>query len=136
MRLRARCLMAVAAACVVRGASPDPAIVTAMRSATHVDHVLVLQRAGVDENLDLVIAIGSLRRRPGTYIQQRWDWSEETSLGLFLQRRDRPDAVYRVAIEKGPKDIDCAGRLEQVTSTEVVISCAPEKGRFGPMRKF
>ena len=58
------------------------------------------------------------------------------ALGIFLQRRNRPDVVYRVGVEKGPKDIDCTARLERATSTEVVISCTPEKGRLGPMRKF
>jgi hypothetical protein len=136
MRLRARLWIGFAVACVMCGADPDQAIVTAMSSATSVGHVQVLRRAEVNPELDLVIAVGSLRRPPATYIQQRWEWSEETSLGLFLQSRDRPDVVYRVAVEKGPKDIDCAGRLERATATEVVISCTPEKGRFGPIRKF
>ena len=128
--------MGFAVACVMRGADPDRAIVTAMSSATNIGHVQVVRRAEVNPELDLVIAIGSLQRPPATYIQQRWEWSEETLLGLFLQRRDRPEFVYRVAVEKGPKDVDCTARLERATSTEVVISCTPEKGRFGPMRKF
>lgn len=136
MRALVQSLMVFTIMCVVHGANSDPAIVTAMRSAANVDHVVVLQRTSMDEDLDLVIAIGSSRTRPWTYIQQSWAWSEKTPLGLFLQRRDRPDVVYRLALEKGPKDIGCAGRLERVTSTEIVVSCTQEKGSFGPMRKF
>jgi hypothetical protein len=128
--------MVFAVACVVRGADPDAAIVTAMHSAAGVDHVQVLRRTRVDADMDLVIATGSLRTPPVTYGQQRWYWGEETPLGVFLQRPERPDMVYRLAVDKGQRDIDCSARLERVTSTEVVISCTPEKGRFGPMRKF
>src|ERR1700753_2981525 len=113
MRARAGLLIVFAAARMMCGADPDQAIVTAMRSAANVDHVRILQRTAAGVGLDLVIAIGSLRRPPATYTQQRWGWWEGIPLGLFLQRRDRPEVVYRLAVEKGAKDIDCAGRLER-----------------------
>ncbi len=137
MRVSARLLSVLAVGCALRGANPDEAIVTAMRSAAGINDVRVLRRIGVDTDLDLVLAAGFSGPTASGSSPRAWQWwGKDTPLGLFLQRREQAGMVYRLAIDKGLPDMDCSARLERVTSAEVVLSCTPEKGRFGPMRKF
>jgi hypothetical protein len=99
-----------------------------------VRHVRLLHRAPVDSELDMVVALGSPRDwQPGTGDGGWWD--NTTTLGLFLQRRGEPGLLYKIAVENGP-DGECYAQVERATATDVVFSCAQEKGGPGPNRKF
>ena len=58
----------------------------------------------------------------------------KTTLGILLQRRDRPESIYKIALRKGYGD--CLARVESATASDVVLSCTSEKGESGPNRKF
>ena len=96
--------------------------------------VVILQRVQVDTELDLVVALG---------MPQKWElsggrgwWAENTRLGLFLQRREDPGLVYQLTLEDGHGEGDCSVRVERATATDVVLSCAPEKGNFTSNIRF
>ena len=100
-----------------------------MRHASpNVYHVRVLQRASVDPELDLIIALGTPENWPSENGEGGW-WGDKTALGLFLQQRSRPNVVYQITVENGMGDVDCYARVERATATDVVLSCTPEKGR-------
>ncbi len=44
--------------------------------------------------------------------------------------------VYQLAVVPGGRSGDCYARVERTTASQVVISCAPEKGWMGPNWKF
>jgi hypothetical protein len=88
--------------------------------------VQILRRVPVDTELDLVVALG-MPRKWEIWGEGGW-WGESTRLGLFLQRRENPGLVYRLALEDGQGDGDCYARVERATATDVVLSCMPEKG--------
>lgn len=96
-------------------------------------HFAVLQRTGVTEELDLVIAIGSPKPRPIEPTSWTW-WSEERRMGLFLQEKMRPRRIYWLGIKSGFPD--CAARVERVTATDSVISCQGEKSERYPNQKW
>jgi hypothetical protein len=122
------------AACELYAAEPDRAVLTVMRSsASDIDHVRVIKRVAVDAELDLVVALGAQKgwaTDQGNFI---W-WGDHRTLGILLQRRSRPDLIYKVAISKG--EGDCEVRVERATVKDVVFSCTPEKGGPGPNHKF
>ena len=122
------------AACGWSASQADRAVEQEMR-AQGVYHVQLLHRAAVDPELDMVVALGFPRGWPPAAGEGGW-WSDKTKLGLFLQRRGEPGLLYKIAVESGRGDGDCYARVERATATDVVISCAPEKGRAGPTRKF
>ncbi len=96
-------------------------------------HFGVLARAGVTEELDLVIAIGSPKASP--LEQTSWTmWSEDRKIGLFLQEKTRPERVYSLGSKSGFRD--CAARVERVTATDSVISCEGDKSERFPNQKW
>jgi hypothetical protein len=105
-----------------------------MRSlASDIDHVQVIKRVAVDAELDLVVAVGAEKdwaAGQGNLIF----WGNHRTLGILLQRRTRPDLIYKIAISKG--EGDCEVRVKRATAKDVVLSCTPEKGGPGPNHKF
>jgi hypothetical protein len=96
-------------------------------------HFVLLQRAEVTEELDLVIVIGSPKALPIEQTQWTW-WGEERKIGLFLQEKARPERVYSLGMKSGFPD--CAARIERVTATDSVISCQGEKSERYPNQKW
>ena len=124
--LRFALLFAVCAWC----ASPlDQAIVNQMGQSR------IVSRTGVSTELDLVVAYAG----PGNLGQVTdgafW-WHGKMRLGIFLQRRDGPGLVYKIAVEGLPFLYDGSIRVERVTATDVLFLWMPEKGRAGFMLKF
>jgi hypothetical protein len=107
----------------------DSAIFTAFKQAdTALAHFALLQRTGVTEDLDLVIAIGSSKVITIEQNSPTW-WNENEKLGLFLQEKIRPARVYSLGTKSGVEE--CAMRIERVRVTDAVISCEAEKvGRY------
>ena len=67
-------------------AEADRAVAPLMRHASpNVYHVRVLQRASVDPELDLIIALGTPENWPSENGEGDW-WGDQTALGLFLQQ--------------------------------------------------
>jgi hypothetical protein len=120
---------------LLQAAEPaDSAVLLAFKQAgAGLAHFILLQRTGVTEELDLVIAIGSPKPFPAERTSWTW-WSEERVIGLFLQEKTRPDRVYFLGKKSGFQD--CAARLERVTATDVVISCEGEKSERYPHQKW
>jgi len=87
----------------------------------------ILERLPVDPAFDLVIALRNATENPA------W-WGDNTDLGVFLQQRDNPSKLYRLAVTPGKGD--CFAHVERATATDVIVSCTPEKGMLGPNRKF
>jgi hypothetical protein len=96
-------------------------------------HFAVLQRTGVTEDLDLVIAIGSPKAL-GTEPTPWFGLSEERKIGLFLQEKLRPERVYLIGIKSGFPE--CDAYIERVTATDSVISCVGEKSTRYPHQKW
>ena len=93
----------------------------------------VLQRTGVTDELDLVIAVGSPTSLP--IEQTPWTgWSEERKIGLFLQEKMRPERIYSLGTKSGYRD--CAARIERATATDSVSSCEGEKSERYPHQKW
>lgn len=122
-------------AAILQAASPsDSAVFGVLKQADRgLVHFAVLQRTGVTEELDLVIAMGSPKALPIEQTAPTW-WSEERKIGLFLQEKSRPGRVYSLGIQSGFQD--CAARVERVTATDSVISCTGEKSRSYPNQKW
>jgi hypothetical protein len=115
-------------------AGPDGAVLGVMRSAQpDINNVQVITRLGVDAELDLVVAIGAEKNWGAGQQKPVW-WGDHRTIGILLQRRSRPDLIYKVAIAKG--EGDCEVQVERATGKEVVLSCTPEKGAPGPDHKF
>lgn len=92
----------------------------------------ILHRASVSPELDLVVTAAGLYLGSG----DAFYWNQETALGLFLQQRNNPGRVYRIAEEHGRADDTDELLLERATASEVVFSCTPFKGRRCPNLKF
>jgi hypothetical protein len=93
----------------------------------------VLQRTGVTEELDLVIAIGSPTALGTEQIPWTW-WGEDQKIGLFLQEKARPERVYSLGTKFGYQD--CMAYIERVTATDTVIACQGEKSVRYPHQKW
>ena len=120
--------------CVLHAAEPDRAVLTVMRSlAPDIEQVQVIKRVPADAELDLVVALGAEKNWASSQGKFLW-WGAHRTLGILLQRRNRPDSIYKIAISKG--EGDCEVRIERATAQDVVLSCTPEKGMPGPNRKF
>ncbi len=103
----------------------DSAIFTAFKQADAAQaHFALLQRTGVTEDLDLVIALGSSNAIPIDQNSPTW-WNEDEKIGLFLQEKMRPARVYSLGTKTGVEE--CALRIERATVTDAVISCEAEK---------
>jgi hypothetical protein len=63
-------------------------------------------------------------------------WGNKVTLGIFLQQRDQPGLVYKIAVENGPSIDEGFIRVERATATDVLLLCTPEKGRPGPYLKY
>lgn len=118
-----------------QGATPaDSAVFMVFKQAdAGLAHFAVLQRVGVTEELDVVIAIGSPKALSGEQTSWTW-WTEERKIGLFLQEKMRAERVYSLGIKPGFQD--CAARVERVTATDSVISCHGEKSERYPNQKW
>ena len=95
----------------------------------------IASRTPVSTELDLVVAYagpGNLGKITGGAF---W-WHGKMRLGIFLQRRDRPGMVYKIAVESGPSIDEGLIRVERATATDVLFLCSPEKGPSGPYRKY
>lgn len=122
------------AACELYASEPNRAVLTVMRSsASGVDRVQLIKRVAVNADLDLVVALGAQKGWATSQGGSIW-WGDHRTLGILLQRRSRPDLVYKIAISKG--EGDCEARIESATAKEVVLSCTLEKGERGPNHKF
>ena len=86
---------------------------------THFD---LMQRTSVTKDLDLVIAMGSLKTYGGA------------TIGLFLQEKTHPGRVYSLGVKAGFEE--CSARVERVTATDSVISCEGEKSERYPHQKW
>jgi hypothetical protein len=112
----------------------DGAVIAALqRAAPSLPNTAIVRRIGVDDRLDLVVALASRQpfRQPFHQPQVvdsagRYGWSPQDRLGLFLQERSAPARVYTLATQAGPND-DCAARIERITAQELVLSCVGEK---------
>lgn len=112
----------------------DSAVLGAFKRAEPgLAHFAVLQRAGVAEELDLVIAIGSPRAL-GTEPTPWTVWGQERKIGLFLQEKMRPERVYSLGTKSGFPE--CDAYIERVTKTDSVISCIGEKSTRYPHQKW
>ncbi len=96
-------------------------------------HFAVLQRTGVTEELDLVVAMGSPKARPFEQNPYIW-WSKERKIGLFLQEKTRPGRVYLLGTEPGFED--CRAHIERVTATDLVIACRGGTSGREPNQKW
>src|SRR5450755_2510057 len=133
-RLARRLAVSLLVACALYPAKPDRAVFSVMRGAApDVNHVEVIRRVTVDAELDLVVVLGTVTDRPAGSVESGW-WGDKTTLGILLQRRDRPESIYKIALRKGYGD--CLARVESATASDVVLSCTSEKGESGPNRKF
>jgi len=122
----------------MRAATPAPpadsAVLLAFGQAdAGLAHFAVLQRTGVTEDLDLVIALGSPKplgteERPWTW------WSEERKIGLFLQEKKRSERVYSLGTKSGHQD--CMAYVERVAATDTIIACHGEKSESYPHQKW
>ncbi len=120
------------AASLSGGSPAEIAVFSAWRqSDAGLSHFVQLQRNGVTDEFDLVIALGSPKAMP----VERWiSWSEERKIGLFLQEKKRPERIYSLGMKAGFPD--CFARIERVTATDTVISCRGEKAMQYPNEKW
>lgn len=135
MLYRSLLALPIACAALVAGES-DGGIAGLMRRADpRVRHVKVLTRTQVDPTLDLVVALG--REYPAWPREEAngW-WGSKTRLGLFLQRREQPGIIFQLAMALGRDLGECMARVERVTASQVVVSCAAEKGNDVSHWKF
>jgi hypothetical protein len=103
------------------------------RTEAGLAHFAVLQRTGVTEDLDVVIAIGSpnaLWPEPLPWA----GWSDDRKIGLFLQEKLRPGRVYSLGTKSGYQD--CMAYIERVTATDAVVACQGEKSTRYPNQKW
>lgn len=113
---------------------PDSAVFGAFKQEdTGLAHFALLQRTGVTEDRELVIAIGSPKALSLHQASGTW-WSEERKIGLFLQEKAHSERVYSLGMKSGFPD--CAARIERVTVTDSVISCQGEKSWRYPNQKW
>lgn len=98
----------------------------------HGPQVRIIHRASVDSEFDLVVAAAPSWPDP----RNGFYWGPRTDMGLFLQPRTDPNRVYRIAMQSGPGEDGCYARLERVSTSGIVLSCTPDKGFIGPLRKF
>lgn len=121
-------------ASLLHASSPsERAIYTAFRQIdAGLSHFVQLQRTGVTEELDLVIAMGSPKALPA---ETRWIfWTEDRKIGLFLQEKMHPGRVYLLGTKSGFPY--CAARVERATATDSIISCGGEKFEQFPNQKW
>jgi len=119
----------------LQAAAPaDTAVTSAFKQRnTGAGHFAVLDRTGVTEELDLVIAMASPQALPINGAAWTW-WAETQQIGIFLQEKTRPERVYFLGAKPGFPD--CAARIERVTVTDTVISCEGEKSKRYPHQKW
>ncbi len=112
----------------------DSAVFVAFRRADpQLTQFVTLQRSGVTEALDLVIAMGSPDSQPFGQVSVNW-WTEVRKIGLFLQDKAQPSRVYALGSRAG--FADCAMGLERATGTDTVVSCKGEKPSNYPHQKW
>lgn len=117
----------------LQAAVPQTAIFSAFRKVdAGLSHFVELQRTGVTEELDLIIAMGSAKALAAE--TRSIIWTEDRKIGLFLQEKNRPERVYLLGTKFGFPD--CYARVERVTATDSVISCRGEKSEQYPNQKW
>jgi hypothetical protein len=116
--------------------SDNSAIVTVLRRTDKsIDDVRVWRRVRLNNQLDLVIAVGTPRRWEFDTALGDSTWlGLERRLGLFLQDRARPGLVFSLAIAPGVED--CAARIVRATTSDTVITCSGERSETYPNQKF
>ena len=116
--------------------SADRAILTALgRAAAPVaGHAAVIRRVAADHELDVVLALVNPQPFESAASGQYW-WGTQSRLGLFLQSRQDPGRVYRLAVAPGPND-DCSMGVERMTPEDLVLSCTGEKWATYDNQKF
>lgn len=114
------------AANVIGAADLNSAVVAQMRIAVPSSaQIQILKRIGASSDLDLVVVMAGPKDEPVLDGTPLW-WYERRTLGIFLQNRDHPGTVFKIATEKGP---GCeVTRIEKLTAADLVMSCLPEKG--------
>jgi hypothetical protein len=127
-------IVAVAVLASMQASSlPERAVFSALKQGdASLSHFLQLQRTNVTEEFDLVIALGT---RQAFSDDRRWIfWSENSTLGFFLQEKNRPERVYLLGSKPGFPY--CPLRIERVTATDAVIACYGGKSRELPLQKW
>jgi hypothetical protein len=95
---------------------------------------IVLRRLAVNENLNLVVVLDG--NFPHDFVPtERFMWTSDNRLGLFLQDRTDAGRVYQLAIKPGLSD-DCFARIERITGQELVLSGIGEKWTTYDNQKF
>jgi hypothetical protein len=127
-------LLAIATPVALGQVSRNNAIVNAMRQSDRsLGAVKVWHRAPLDEDMDLVVAIGA---RDADHLGVEFNgwavlWEK---VGVFLQNRSQPGRVYTITVANGKED--CAARVLRATATDTVISCTGEKFTVHANQKF
>jgi hypothetical protein len=104
------------------------------RSVPALRDAAVLKRLPVDNNLDLVLAIG-WPWKVELFANGEVPWSPQDRIGLFLQDRTDSGRLFRLAVEPGPMQ-DSFLRVERMTAGELVLSCVGEKWSTYDNQKF
>lgn len=113
----------------------DRAVVDQLRRASPtLRNAAIIERLEVNEQLDLVLAIGWPRK---VYVvaSGEYPWSSQDRIGLFLQDKTNAGRVFQLAVEPGPND-DCSTRIERMTAQDLVLSCVGEKWSTYDNQKF
>ena len=118
------------------GMSPaDRAVAAAFRrAAPTLQNVALIERLPANEQLDLVLIIGS-PQKVGLMPNGEYRWSSQDRAGLFLQDKADAGRIFQLAVEPGPND-DCFTRVERMTAQELVLSCTGEKSEAYDNQKF
>lgn len=123
---------------VLSAASPaDSAVFLAFKNTDpNLTQFVSMQRTGVTDELDLVIAMGTPQVLPIEKIIQasRWGGEVRLQIGLFLQEKTNAGRVWLLGTRAASQN--CQSHIERVTATDSVISCEGEKSFVGPHQKW
>ena len=130
---------------VLSAASPaDSAVFLAFKNTDpNLTQFVSMQRTGVTDELDLVIAMGTPQGLPMEQIirASRWGGEVRLQIGLFLQEKTNPGQekanpgrVWLLGTRAGFEN--CQSHVERVTATDSVISCEGEKSFVGQNQKW
>jgi hypothetical protein len=129
------CCLLVPVASVAELTSMDRAVTDLLRrSVPSLRDAAVLKRLAVDNDLDLVLAVG-WPRKVELLASGEVPWTPQDRIGLFLQDRTDAGRLFQLALEPGPQE-DSFLRLERMTAQELVLSCVGEKWSTYDNQKF
>src|SRR5436305_9105172 len=113
---RATSMAWILSCAAVFGADLDSPVISQMRLAVPgANQVRVIARVQADSELEVVVTLAGTKDWPPGQDHWLW-WDQHRILGIFLQRRDHADTVYKIAVQKGP--VDCDLRVERATATD------------------